>query len=780
MTEDMPFLGIDFGTSQSSMAWFNPRNGQAEIIRNAEGEEKTPSIVYYGDNEILVGKIALDLLEVDFERHRLISSVKRDLARPITYNLGVRLVQPVEVAAEIIRKLKRDAEEGHFHTGVNHVVVTHPAVFDQQEIDLLEQAAKLAGFSEVLLIPEPVAAAYAYAESKPDVGNCLLVYDFGGGTFDLAVLKRDEFDGTYSLAVEPRGIRCGGDDLDRALYAHCDAIAKETLGHSISSGDQCDVRFLRECQKRKENLSIRQACEFSSYLSGHVHFKHRIERSEFERLIHSKVDETIKMTRAMLDDVAARRLKPAEIVLIGGSSQVPLVQQLLKESLNLEPVKWQKRDFAVALGAACHARKEWLHRWHANPITTTCPKCQCRVISNLSGQIYCSQCQWDFEIAASGSVLSGIPIYCQCPKCNRQNLRRTPGEAACSACSWKFTIDASGQITAGVPIRTVCPHCEAHLTARKSGKAKCTDCKWVFSFDSTGAVVGGIPIQTTCPYCSRDKKVRNPGALTCDCGWQYEIDKDGKVIDGEPISASCNQCGTVDRHRRLGKVQCVSCNSVFHIAPDGRILEELRESILRNPLDDIRVLEYLTYRHPNHCGTKFYDLDRHIDPISLAIQAVKSGWNEGVVRGTIEGLCGGFTGGAALTLLSSLAVAFLGESTLLSIFMCGLFLIFVIGCSVFFVQAETNEDVKNKFTEVYNDIRKSSSEASKDIGCCVVIFSVALLSIAVFRDFFRDLFWYVLFGSLTGVFIGFFSAAVWGIATTALKGFKVGKEISNL
>lgn len=369
MNIDVPFLGIDFGTTQSSMAWFNPKTGQAEIIRNAEGEEKTPSVVYYGDSEILVGKIALDLLADPQERQRVVTSVKRELGRPKSYCIDNHILRPVEIASLILKKLRIDAEEGHFRSPIKHAVVTHPAVFDQQEIDLLEQAAKMAGFTDVLLIPEPVAAAYAYADAKPDVGNCLLVYDFGGGTFDLAILKRDDIDGTYALAAEPRGFACGGDDLDRALYDHCNSIAKTTLGCQIGSDTQLDLRFLRECQKRKENLSIRQSSDFSSYLADGVLFKYRIERSDFEQLIRSELDATIKLTRALLQEANERGVTPSETILIGGSTQIPLVQQLIKESLNLEPLKWQNRELAVTIGAACHGRATWMNLAHENSIS---------------------------------------------------------------------------------------------------------------------------------------------------------------------------------------------------------------------------------------------------------------------------------------------------------------------------------------------------------------------------------------------------------------------------
>ena len=354
-----PFLGIDFGTSQSSMAWFNPKTGQAEVIRNAEGEDKTPSVVYYGQGETLVGKPAEDLLEDEHERGRILFSVKRHLAKRVRYSLGDRQIRPVDVVAEILRKLKHDAEEGHFREAVSRTVVTHPAVFDQLEKDLLSEAALAAGFSEVVLLPEPVAAALAYSEAGLNVGNQVLVYDLGGGTFDLALLNRGEGEEPFFLATEPQGMRCGGDDFDQVLYDHCDAIAQQTLKRSIGRKDRRDLNFLRECRRRKENLSVRTRSDFSSYLEGGVQFKHSIERNSFEQLIEPMVRPTVNLTRTTLDEAAREGRKPNSVVLIGGSSQVPLVQRLLREALPIEPIKWQGRDVAVALGAAFHARKLW-------------------------------------------------------------------------------------------------------------------------------------------------------------------------------------------------------------------------------------------------------------------------------------------------------------------------------------------------------------------------------------------------------------------------------------
>ena len=172
MNSRSPFIGIDFGTSKSSMAWYNPNTGQAEIIKNAQGEDKTPSVVYFGENETLVGTPAEDMLSDETERQRVFISVKRELVSAPTLALpDGRPVKPVELAAAIFGKLKRDAEALHFRQPVTRAVITCPAAFDILERQAIAKAGKLAGFSEVILLAEPVAAAIAYQKAGLEIGH---------------------------------------------------------------------------------------------------------------------------------------------------------------------------------------------------------------------------------------------------------------------------------------------------------------------------------------------------------------------------------------------------------------------------------------------------------------------------------------------------------------------------------------------------------------------------------------------------------------------------------
>jgi len=365
------FVGIDFGTTNSSMAWFNPKSGQAEVLLNSEGEDKTPSVVYFGDNETLVGKHAEERLEHPEERKRIIITAKRELAKARMWMIGARGVTAIDVAAEILKKLKRDAEQTHFHEGISRAVITYPAVFDEIEKDRIREAASRAGFQEIELLEEPVAAAMAYAQAGVRVGRYVLVYDLGGGTFDVAMLVRED-DHSFRLALEPRGDRIGGEDFDRILYNHYDEIAKRKFGQPITS-DGIDLHLLRQCRRYKENLSASEQPHPLSWWwprRGRVELK--LSRNRFEDLIRNQVDRTAQLTRRLCDEAATIGHHAESVILIGGSSRIPLIQRALQEVVRLEPRRWQKQDVAVALGAAYHGEQLWgpkQRREKESPIT---------------------------------------------------------------------------------------------------------------------------------------------------------------------------------------------------------------------------------------------------------------------------------------------------------------------------------------------------------------------------------------------------------------------------
>jgi molecular chaperone DnaK (HSP70) len=338
-------IGIDFGTttSSSSMAWVDPRSGEAKILKNAEGEERTPSVVYFGEGEPVVGTPAEQMLEDEEERRRVVTSIKRELVNDGRVALaGGRRVAHQEVAAAIFAKLKRDAEELYFQAPVTRAVVTCPAAFDALEREAILKAARLGGFAEVRLLEEPVAAALAYRRDGLEVGRHVLVYDLGGGTFDLALLREAE-DG-FELAMAPKGLRrCGGEDFDAALYDHCEKLALEQWGEPIDPQGR-DLKFLRDCRRRKENLSAHDKALFSSPVGNGRFFRHSLSREQFEGLIAERVATTVRLTGELAREASVQGCPVEMVVLIGGSSRIPLIQRELAGTLPVAPRKYGDAD----------------------------------------------------------------------------------------------------------------------------------------------------------------------------------------------------------------------------------------------------------------------------------------------------------------------------------------------------------------------------------------------------------------------------------------------------
>ena len=358
-------IGIDFGTHKCAMFKFYPEKGEAKAIRNAEGEETTLSLVFYGEEEILVGTPAIDMLEDPELCKNVITDVKLHLADSIRYAVSRETEPtPVQVATEIFRKLKRDAEaSGEFDGEITHAVVTYPVMFTQLEQDMLLRAVQDAGFHKVHLLKEPEAAAIAFVKEGHLPGNCILVYDLGAGTFDLAVLVRDAKTGFYRSTQLVDGMRRGGSNFDRMLYDYCDKLFKDQYGYSMSMGQGTELMYLNRCRKMKENLSKSQSAPFSLPALNRdkkvIYFKPPIDKTTFEGLIQDVVEETILRTQALFERAHSLNHDVDTIVLTGGSSQIPLVNRLLREALPVEPQPWHNRHLAVGLGAAYCAYDLW-------------------------------------------------------------------------------------------------------------------------------------------------------------------------------------------------------------------------------------------------------------------------------------------------------------------------------------------------------------------------------------------------------------------------------------
>ena len=351
MTQEQRWLGIDFGTTNSCMAAFNPSTGMVQVVRNSEGEEKTPSVVVFEPDRETVGKLAWQLIQRDELVGVPFVAPKREIASGGAIPLGDRLLTAHDAVVAILTKLKTDAEEGLFHGPVTRVVLCHPVAFDAVQRERLRAAAMAAGFEEVELIAEPVAAAIAHREFASEANGASLVYDLGGGTCDVALVEFSD-DGRPA-AVEHRGANIGGEDFDLAVY-------ERVVTEWDRDGEELELPLLAECRRYKEDLSVYPNPPAIRCDSGGGSARGcQIQRQQFEKLIANLVDGTMDLLAAVIRQAKERGVTPSEIVLVGGSTRVPLVEARVREVSGLEPRSWHYRDVAVAVGAAVYGRFVW-------------------------------------------------------------------------------------------------------------------------------------------------------------------------------------------------------------------------------------------------------------------------------------------------------------------------------------------------------------------------------------------------------------------------------------
>ena len=352
-------VGIDLGTTNSVVSVLE--GGEPKVITNAEGFRTTPSVVAFTkDGEVLVGETAKrqDVTNVD----RTISSVKRHMGTDWTFDVDGKKWTPQEISARILQKLKRDAES-YLGDTVTDAVITVPAYFNDAERQATKEAGEIAGLNVLRIINEPTAAALAYGLDKGKEDELILVFDLGGGTFDVSLLevgKDDDFS-TIQVRATAGDNRLGGDDWDQRLVDYLIKQFKETTGVDVS-GDKIALQRLKEAaeQAKKELSSSTSTSINLPYLSltdsGPVSLSETITRAKFEDLTKDLLDRTKKPFN---DVVAEAGIKVADIdhvVLVGGSTRMPQVTELVKQLTGgKEPNKGVNPDEVVAVGAALQA-----------------------------------------------------------------------------------------------------------------------------------------------------------------------------------------------------------------------------------------------------------------------------------------------------------------------------------------------------------------------------------------------------------------------------------------
>jgi len=365
-------IGIDLGTTNSVVSVME--GGEPRVIVNAEGDRVTPSVVAWSpDGEILVGQIAKR--QAVTNATATVHSAKRFIGRrhdecgqdakraafefverdggAAGIKIGDKVLSPEEVSAHVLRKLKKAAEE-YLGGEVKEAVVTVPAYFNDAQRQATKDAGKIAGLDVKRIVNEPTAAALAYGMDK-DKDELIAVYDFGGGTFDISILEVS--DGVVEVISTNGDTRLGGDDLDHTLVDHLIAEFKKETGIDVADDVMVRQRLRDAAETAKIELS--SAMEATVNLpfltadgSGPRHMNVKLTRAKFEALVGKRIEDTLEPARQALQDADKTPADIAQVILVGGSTRIPLVQQTVKSFFGKEPHKGVNPDEVVALGAA--------------------------------------------------------------------------------------------------------------------------------------------------------------------------------------------------------------------------------------------------------------------------------------------------------------------------------------------------------------------------------------------------------------------------------------------
>lgn len=346
-------IGIDLGTTFSCVAVME--GGEAVVIPNAEGNRTTPSVVGFSKTgERLVGQVARR--QAITNPDRTVASIKRQMGTDYKVKIDDKSYTPQEISAMVLQKLKADAE-AYLGQSVTQAVITVPAYFTDSQRQATKDAGKIAGLEVLRIINEPTAASLAYGVDKSE-DHTILVYDLGGGTFDVSILELG--DGVFEVKATNGNNRLGGDDFDQKIIDWLVAEFKKQQGVDLSKDRVAMQRLKEAAEKAKIELSGVLTTNINlpfitMTAEGPQHLDMSLTRAKFDELTRDLVEMTIEPTRRALADA---KLKPSDInriILVGGSSRIPAVQEAIKNLIGKEPHKGINPDEAVALGAAIQA-----------------------------------------------------------------------------------------------------------------------------------------------------------------------------------------------------------------------------------------------------------------------------------------------------------------------------------------------------------------------------------------------------------------------------------------
>ena len=347
-------IGIDLGTTNSCVAVLE--GGEPTVIANAEGARTTPSVVGFAKNgERLVGETAKR--QAITNPDRTISSIKRHMGENYKVTIDNKDYTPQDISAMILGKLKADAES-YLGEKVTEAVITVPAYFSDAQKQATKDAGKIAGLDVKRIINEPTAASLAYGLDKDEASHKILVYDLGGGTFDVSILELG--DGVFEVLATNGDTRLGGDDFDEALLTFmADSFAKEN-GVDLRADKMALQRLKEAAEKAKKELSSAQTTNVNLPFitvneNGPLHMNMDITRAKFEQLTAGLVERTVEPMKKAMADAGVTNADIAKVILVGGSTRIPAVQEVVKKVTGKEPFKGINPDECVAVGAAIQA-----------------------------------------------------------------------------------------------------------------------------------------------------------------------------------------------------------------------------------------------------------------------------------------------------------------------------------------------------------------------------------------------------------------------------------------
>lgn len=344
-------IGIDLGTTNSCVAVME--GGEPVVIPNSEGNRTTPSVVAFSkDGERLVGQIA-KRQAVTNPDHTIIS-IKRKMGTAEKVKIDTDEFSPQEISAMILQKLKTDAES-YLGQKVTQAVITVPAYFNDSQRQATKDAGKIAGLDVLRIINEPTAAALAFGMDKEDQDQKIMVYDLGGGTFDVSIL--DIGDGVFEVLATNGNTHLGGDDFDQKIIDYLVSEFKKSQGIDLSSDKMAMQRLKEAAEKAKIELSGMQQTQINlpfitADSTGPKHLDITLSRAKFEELIHDLVESTRVPVENALKDAGISASDLHKVLLVGGSTRVPCVQEIVKKITGKDPDKGINPDECVAIGAA--------------------------------------------------------------------------------------------------------------------------------------------------------------------------------------------------------------------------------------------------------------------------------------------------------------------------------------------------------------------------------------------------------------------------------------------